>query len=165
MELKQFWFLGGVHPLDSPSPYGDGDNSCSCLWFRDPVWRLREPVFCNVSPFFVMRHIFCSAPTPALNMLCNALMHYTKKWCITRNWYPIAPNWYPKPPVLKTVMSIDTHQAINWPTDCTHTHTHTCVCLYLGRGPVTYTCNVSRRRRKKSKERCAKILETVWRST
>ena len=30
-------------------------------------------------------------------MLCNAPVHYTKKWCITNNWYPKPANWYPKP--------------------------------------------------------------------
>ena len=68
----------------------DGNNTGSCFGFR-------VPVFCNASPFFVMCHFFHSAPTPTPNMLCNSLVHYTKKWRITNNWYLKPANWYPKP--------------------------------------------------------------------
>ena len=85
----------------------DGNSAGSCFEFRVPACGLWVPVLCNASPFFVMCHFFHSAPTPAPNMLCNVLMHYTKSDALqktgTRNPQTGARN--PKQePMLNTVL-------------------------------------------------------------
>ena len=88
-----------IHPLQK-TVYKAG----TCFGFRVPVCGFWVPVVCNAS-FFL-----CNVPVHYTTCLgrggegrhtMKKVVHYKKRWHITKNWYLKPANWYPKPETRK----------------------------------------------------------------
>ena len=82
------------------------NNTGSCFGFWVPVCGFWVPVVCNASLFCVMCQCITQHVWGRGGCTTKKVVHYKKRWRITRNWYPKPANCYLKPQTRTTAIVV-----------------------------------------------------------